>query len=282
MRRPAAVLLALWFLAAAVALLPLLTAGAGFSTTVEDAAGQRAQRWTALGWNSVRLALWAVAGALALAVPAAFALAELPPRLRGAAAALAALPLFVPPGVVAVGATMLLGAGGVLTEFLRSGAARPGSEIASAGWAADFAPVYTIAGAGLATAAAYAPALLACVLAGLRRASREEEDAAFLDGGRRAVWLAVRLPAAAPWTALGAALVFLLAVIEFSIPESLRALPVLAGDVYVQFGVRYDAAAALGAAGTLAALALAALLLAWPLLPRALRASGEDAADAER
>ena len=119
------------------------------------------------------------------------------------------------------------------------------------------APIFTIAGAAWTLALCLAPVVFAAVAAALARTDRATEDAARIDGGALGALRAAVLPAAAPALMASASLVFILALVEFSVPESLRSLPVLVGEVYVQFGVHYDTQAALAAAGVLALLTCA-------------------------
>ncbi len=244
--------------------------GAGSAFSIRGVGtGPDPARLLGLAVNSAKLACIAAFGAGALGAVQALVWARgIRPRWRAWFAAFAMVPVFVPPGIVAVVAVRLLGANGMLTRLLM-----PGVETFSVPEplggnvsALKPAPIFTIAGAAWTLAFCFAPVVFAAVAAALARMDRATEDAARIEGGAVGALRNAVLPAAAPALAASTSLVFILALVEFSVPESLRSLPVLVGEVYVQFGVHYDTQAALAAAGVLALLTcIAGASLARPI-----------------
>lgn len=246
-RWPTVVLVA-WLAAVVLCVLPLAL-GAGSGTQGASLAFlPEASRLAKLSLNSVAIAAGAALVALLLAGPAALGVARAEGRLGGRVLlATALLPLFMPPGVIAVSAVHLFGAQGILTKLLLPNVeVFPVVESLSATASAlRPAPIYTRSGAALTLGVSYAPLAFAILVAALRRIDPHAEEAALLDGGVRAALLRIALPAVAPVAAAAATLVAVLAFTEFSVPETLRSLPVLVGEVYVQFGVAYDTQRAL-------------------------------------
>jgi iron(III) transport system permease protein len=241
--------LALWLAAAVAVMLPLLL-GAGSGTGMMPS--QRSPEMLGrIETNTTVLALVATLLAVLLGVPAGLAVARGGlGRWRTALAASLLATLFIPPGVMAVVATHLFGGAGIITDLIWGEGAvfAPNESLGGAlGGSLMPAPVYTITGAGCVLAVCYAPIVAAATAASLALADPHTEEAARLDAGPwRTLWHTT-LPLAGRGIAAGAAIVLLLACVDFSVPESLRALPVMVGEVYVQFGVYYDTAAAVAA-----------------------------------
>lgn len=262
-----------WIMLAACVLLPLLF-GAGSALIIGDATQlPPVGRILRLGGSSIKIAMYASVGAALLGVPLALIFARgLHERARPLFAACALAPLFVPPGIMAVVAVHLFGANGIITKLVMPGVqtfAVPES-LGGAAAALPGAPIFTFAGAGLTLAVCYFPIVFVAVAAALDRADGDVELAARIDGGAIGAWRAAILPAAGPTLVASIALVFLLALVEFSVPESLRSLPVLVGEVYVQFGVFFNTQGAFVAGMALAAMSLAIALPALALVQRAL------------
>lgn len=262
-------LLAFWCLLPVVLLAALFLVPGGLAGSPEGT-GPRLERLMRLSWNTVRVAGAAAVLASLLALLPAWCAARLPPGWkRNLLAATAVAPLFVSPAVVAVAAIRLMGGDGAAFDFwlkildIFSSETRTSSALREA-------PIYTLAGAAFCIAWAYAPVAFLCQWAAFSFADREAEEAARLDAGPLTSFLRVSLPSARGGVALGGGLVFLLSITEFSIPEALRAQPVLVTEVYTQFGVYYDPAAAARAAilVVLATLPVAAVVLRSLLLQR--------------
>lgn len=272
--------LALWLAAAFAVMLPLLL-GAGSGTGMMPS--QRSPEMLGrIETNTTVMALVATGVALLLGVPAGLAVARGGlGRWRGALVAALLATLFIPPGVMAVVGTHLLGGAGLLTNLIwGEGAVFAANESlgGAVGGSLMPAPIYTITGAGCVLAACYAPIVAAATAASLSLSDPQVEEAARLDAGPwRTLWHAT-LPQAGRGIAAGAAIVLLLACVDFSVPESLRALPVMVGEVYVQFGVYYDTAAAVAASLRLVLRVLLLVALAAPLLWRLPAPDLDDAA----
>lgn len=270
MKRWASMLvLACWCLLPVGLLAALFLVPGGLAGSPEGT-GPRLERLGRLSWNTLRVAAAAAAISSLVALLPAWCAARLGPGWRrNLLAAAAVAPLFVSPAVVAVAAVRLMGGDGAAFDlWLRildvfSSETRTSSALREA-------PIYTLAGTAVCIAWAYAPVAFLCQWAAFSFADREAEEAARLDAGPLAAFLRVSLPSARGGVALGGGLVFLLSITEFSIPEALRAQPVLVTEVYTQFGVYYDPAAAARAAVlvVLATLPVAAMVLRSMLLQR--------------
>ncbi|MBX3727635.1 MAG: ABC transporter permease subunit [Candidatus Sumerlaeia bacterium] len=266
----------LW-LAAVLVLLAPLALGLGGGAEVDGPSLASPQRLARLGWNSLRLAGGAVVLAMLLAVPVAVTATRLG---RGRLLlALACLPLFIPPTVLAVAAVRLLGPAGMLTRLIAGQEyVFPVTEqLLGPPSALPGAPIYTLWGGALVLAWGYAPLAVLALVAVLRRAGVDAEEHALLHTGPLGVLARVTLPMAAGGALAGGALVFLFALTDLAVPEALRSLPVLVAEVYVQFGVYFDTRAALMACGVLAVLAGGAAGLAGWLATR----TGLGGADTE-
>jgi len=260
-RTTARVLAILWLLLTAAALSPLLW-GLAEVEAAPDSPGLRPGRIAQLGANSVAMAGGAAALSVMLAVPTALAAMRLEgPRARRTMLACAALPLFVPPPVIAVAAIRLFGPAGAFTSLLVGHEAvfPVAEQIAAATPQIASAPIYTLAGGAFALAWVYHPIATFALCALLARADADAEESALLETSPLRVLGRVTLPLAGGGLAAGAFLAFLFALNDFGIPESLRSLPVLVSEVYVQAGVYFDMRAALGAG--LAMFAIAAMLV---------------------
>ncbi len=280
-RRTAHSLLVFWLLLVAAVLSPLVW-GAGAVESAPDAPGADFGRIADLASNSVFMSLLATLLACAVAVPVAVVATRLESRRgRFVLLVVACLPLFVPPPVMAVAAIRLFGPAGLLTKLLTGGAAvfpvteqirGPAPQLAAA-------PIYSLAGGAFTIAWCFAPLVVLAVASVLARAGSSAERAALLDTTPVGTLLRITLPRAFGGIAAGAGLVFLFAMTEFGVPESLRSLPVLVSEVYVQAGVFFDMRASLAAG--LAAFAIASVLIAllWPLLKRAAGSFDEDDPD---
>lgn len=121
---------------------------------------------------------------------------------------------------------------------------------------APWFPIYTPSGVGIVLGWWLAPLAVLIIERGARGIAPELIEAARLEGSSAQVFVKVWLPAMIPSLAMAAGAVFLLAVLDLSVAETLRATPSLAREIYVQFGVYYNPPGALASS-----LALGAVLL---------------------
>ena len=174
-----------------------------------------------------------------------FARTDLP--LRRTLAALSAIPLVVPPYVMAMSWFHLVGRGSWLAAHVGPAAAR-----ASSSW------LFSSPGAVLVLTTTFLPVVTLLTMAFSRTVDPDLEDAARLvTDGRRVVW-GVTLPLIMPGVLLGAALVFLLSLGEFGVPMFLR-YDVFAVESFTRFAAFYDPRAATAAAVPLVFVAFVAV-----------------------
>ncbi len=213
------------------------------------------RQWELLG-NSLRLAGLVTVAAVALGVPAGLLLGRTDLPGRRVLGTLLALPLLLPPYVTAVAWMGAAAPSGPVARLL-------GAEAAAA--LSSF--LFGLPGTVLVLATAFAPLVMLLVAAALRSVPPRLEEAGLLVARWPAVLLRVTLPLVAPGVLLAAALVFLLALGEVSVPPTLR-YPVFAVESLTRFAAFYDLAAATAAAMPLVALTAAvlgaeALLVRW-------------------
>ena len=265
--RSAKLVLLAWAAALVLVLAPLAL-GLGGSARIEGP-GLDTGRILELAASSILMSLGAVALALAMALPIGLTAARLLPARRALLLlALATAPLFVPPPVVAIACARLFGPAGFLTDLITGGQPTFAVSARAPAGAPNIpgAPIYSLPGGAFTLGVALFPLAVLAIYGALRRANPEVESAALLEARPGRVLRRVTIPLAAGGIAAGCSLVFLFAVTEFGVPETLRSLPVLVSEIYVQFGVYYDTQSALRAALTLVAIggagfALAALVL---------------------
>lgn len=274
--RAARILLVSWIIAAAALLSPLVW-GLLDVEAAPDSPGLQAARLLRLGGNSAWMALMATGMALVVAVPAALVAMRIEERrARATMLALAAVPLFVPPPAVAVAAIRLFGPAGLFTKLITGGEAvfPVAEQIAAATPQIASAPIYTLWGGAFTLAWTFHPLATFALCALLARADVSAEESAMLEASPVQVLGRITLRLAAGGVAAGAFLVFLMASTDFGVPESLRSLPVLVSEVYVQAGVYFDMRAALAAGLVLFALSAA-------LVAAGGRMAGHDALSAD-
>jgi len=108
-------------------------------------------------------------------------------------------------------------------------------------------PLQSVAGAGVVLGWSLAPIVTAVLYTAWRRCDPAVEEAALLESPAGVVIRRVVLPQASAAAVLAFVLVFLLAASDLSVAETLRGVPLLVREIYVQFGVFYNAAGALRA-----------------------------------
>ncbi len=260
-KRWANVVLAIWIALILLMLSPLVL-GWGSGTIAGADTSLSAERLVRLTGNSLILSAGAAALAMLVAVPVAVGAVRLSRRRTGSVLlAVACVPLFVPPPVLAVAAIRLLGPAGFLTKWFTGNVATfPVTEqIMGPAPKIPGAPIYTLAGGAFSLAWGLYPLAVLAIASALARRQSSAEEAALLETGPFAVLRRITLPLASGGIAVGACLVFLFAMTEFGVPESLRSLPVLVSEVYAQAGVFFDMKMALAAALTVLAVAAVAI-----------------------
>jgi iron(III) transport system permease protein len=186
-----------------------------------------------------------------LAVPFAFALARLPIPGKAAILAMAAMPLVLPSFVSAYAIVLLLGNGGIVTQWLQS-------------WGLGFGSIYGAGGIVLVYTLTLYPYVLLPTLAAFKAVDVSMEEAAQGLGsppGRtvRTVILPIVLPA----ILAGALLVFIETLENFGVPFVLAEdLPIFAVEAFKLFiGETAPSPASAGVLGVLLILTTAAVLL---------------------
>ncbi|MCC7391687.1 iron ABC transporter permease [Candidatus Sumerlaeota bacterium] len=225
-----------------------------------------------LSMNSLLTAAGAALLALALTLLPALALARfLNRRWTRWLLPVAVAPLFVSPEVIAVAGVHLLGPQGWMTRLVAHGVfALTGLQM----WdprepQALPSPIYTMTGVTLCLAWCFLPTAFLTSWAALRSINRSLEETALLESGPLQVLRRITLPLAAPAIMAGVVLVFLMSMLEFGVPESLRNQPVLVTEIYTQLGIHYDAQSAFVVAGLLAVIALLVTRVALGFMRRA-------------
>lgn len=204
---------------AAVAATPLAALCAELLSANLAAVGQAlaaSRTWTLLA-GSLGLAAGVTALALAIGLPLGFLLGRADVLGRAVALWLHALPLFLPPFLLALGWFHLFGRDG-----LAGGAASAGLL---------FSPVGAVAVLGL----ALAPAVTLLAVAALQAVDPSLEEAAVLAGGAWRTATRILLPLTRPAVALGALVAFSLAFSELGVPMFLR-VPVYPAMVFSRLG----------------------------------------------
>lgn len=206
------------------------------------------QEWRLLGRSALLAGLVAL-GAAALGGPLGLFLAKTDVPGRAAWTALFTVPLLVPPYIYAIGWFYVLGRGGLVGAVLGPAAAARTSSL-----------FFGLPGCVGVLSVTFMPVIMLLTVAFAAAVPPRLEEAARLVAGWPAVLSRITVPLAVPGLALGALLVFLLALGEFGVPMFLR-YDVYAVESYTQFSAFYDAEAATAAALPLALIALLLLAL---------------------
>ncbi len=160
-----------------------------------------------------------------------------------------AVPLLLPPYVLAVSWADLLGPDGLL-----AGMAGPGIARATAQW------LFGLPGCVLVLSAVFLPIPMLLTMIFLRTVDPRLEEAARLLAPWPTVLRGITVPLILPGIALAAVLVFLLSFGEFGVPTFLR-YDVFPVESFVQFSAFYDFQAATAAAAPMAGVTLVLLLM---------------------
>ncbi len=199
------------------------------------------RQWRLVG-NSLTLAALTTLGTVLLGVPAGILVGRTDLPGRRALAALLAMPLLLPPYLIALGWMAAGARGGAVARLLGDATAASFSHL-----------IFGLPGTVLVLTTAFMPLVMLLVAASLRSVPPALEEAGLTVARWPVVMRRISLPLVLPGLLLGAALVFLLALGEISVPPTLR-YPVFAVESLSQFSAFYDLTAATAAAMPLAAL----------------------------
>ncbi|MCA1560611.1 MAG: ABC transporter permease subunit [Acidobacteria bacterium] len=205
-----------------IAYLLVTTLGAGSSAY---AAVLLDSRQRGLLSNTALLGLGTALLATAIGAPLGVALARVPLRRKSAIRLVAAVPILLPPYVVALAWIYLGNSRGLLATIL-------GRDLLSE-WTYSLPAAIVILSLVL-----YPLAMLATELAMRRIDGRLEEAAVIAAPPRRVLWR-ITLPLIAPTVVAAALIIFVLAVSEFGVPGLLR-VRVYTTEVFTAFAALYD------------------------------------------
>ncbi len=206
-----------------------------------------AHQWQLMG-NSLRLAALVTIACTAVGVPLGVLLGKTDLPLRRPLALLFSVPLLIPPYIVAVAWSDLLGRDGLLARILGLAMTRADH------W------LFALPGAAWVLFCVLLPIPMLLTMVFLRTIDPELEQAGRLLTSWRGVLLGISLPLIRPGLALAAMLVFLLAFGEFSVPNFLR-VAVFPVESFTQFAAFYDFRAATATALPMAGVTLLLLLV---------------------
>lgn len=195
--------------------------------------------------NTIALGLVTVAGALLLSLPLAFLLERTELPLRNALAAGLLIPLFLPPYILAVVWSSILGRRGLLHQWFGIG------EITAAF-------LHSFWGCAFVLTLALLPIAILFIQTALTHVHAEIEAAARLEASRAKIFLLVTLPLIAPALLSSGILIFVLAISEFAVPMFLG-VNVFTTEIFTQFAAFYNYDAAVAMSLPLVALTLAAM-----------------------
>jgi iron(III) transport system permease protein len=187
-------------------------------------------RQRGLLWNTGLLGLGTATLATAIGAPLGVALARVTLPLKGFLRLALAMPVLLPPYIVALAWTYLGGSRGVVASLV-------GRDLLSE-W------TYSLPAAILVLSLVYYPLSMLATEVALRRIDGRLEEAAFLNGPPRLVLRRITLPLAAPSVLAAALIIFVLSVSEFGVPGLLR-VRVYTTEVFTAFAALYDFSRAL-------------------------------------
>lgn len=200
-----------------------------------------ARQWRLFG-RSVGIALCAAVLSGVLGIVPGYALSRMGAVWRSTLVYLLALPLVLPPFVLAIAWTDLLGRNGAIGRFF----SQPLEGPASMG-------VYSVFGVILVFSLTYFPVVAFCTCLGLRRNAGHLEEAALQLGGPVAMLRRITGPAMVAGTGLGMCMVFVVTLLSYAVPSLLQT-PVYVVEIYTRLS-------AVGDAGEAAAQGLPLLIL---------------------
>jgi iron(III) transport system permease protein len=241
-------------------LLPLVTmlaksffVAGSFSLRAYQALWESGQEHLVLMGRSVLLSLCVTLLATIVGVPLGILLSKTDLPFRRVLTVVLAVPLLLPPYVIAVAWFAMLGAGGWLSLLA------PSTEKAVS---AAFFGLYGCAGVLF---TAFVPIVILLTTAYVRAVNPRLEEAGRLVSRWAGVLWHITLPLIAPAIVFAAVLVFLLTLGEVGVPTYLR-YPVYPVETLTQFAAFYDFSAATAAAIPLLVITLAILALEYAML----------------
>jgi len=203
--------------------------------------------WVLLGHSLTLSSLTALCGTV-LGVPLGILLGKTDLPLRYLFVVLFTLPLLLPPYLLAVAWSTVLGREGLLSDLAGGTVAEMGS-----------AALFGLGGSVLVLTTVFMPVAMLLTIAYLRTIDPRLEEAGRLVARWPRVLCRITLPMIRPGLAWAALLIFLLAIGEFSVPMHLR-YDVFPVEILTQFSAFYDFGAATAAAVPLALLTVTVLI----------------------
>ncbi|HSC28296.1 MAG TPA: ABC transporter permease subunit [Vicinamibacterales bacterium] len=181
-------------------------------------------------WNTGLLGVGTATLATVIGAPLGVALAHVTLPLRSFLRLALAMPLLLPPYVVALVWTYLCGGRGVIASLA-------GRDVLS-GW------TYSLPAAILVLSLVYYPLSMLVTEVALRRIDGRLEEAAVVSAPPLLVLRRITLPLAAPGVLAAALVIFVLSVSEFGVPGLLR-VRVYTTEVFTAFAALYDSSRAM-------------------------------------
>lgn len=205
---------------------------------------QEAQTLKLLG-NTIALGMLVVAGTLLLGVPLAFVLARTDLPFRNLMSTVLLIPLFLPPYILAVAWSSVLGKRGLLHKWL--GLGEPASAF-----------LHSLSGGATILTLAFLPIAILFIKTALAQFHVEIEEAARLEGSRGQILRRITLPLIAPAMLSSGILIFVLTISEFAVPMFLG-VQVFTSEIFTQFAAFYHHETAVAMSLPLIVITLAAM-----------------------
>jgi iron(III) transport system permease protein len=205
---------------------------------------QEARTLKLLG-NTIALGMLVVAGTLLLGVPLAFVLARTDLPFRNIMGTVLLIPLFLPPYILAVAWSNVLGKRGLLHKWF--GLGEPASAFLHSLWGG--ATILTLA---------FLPIAILFIKTALAQVHVEIEEATRLEASRGQILRRITLLLIAPAMLSSGILIFVLAISEFAVPMFLG-VPVFTSEIFTQFAAFYQHETAVAMSLPLIAIILAAM-----------------------
>jgi iron(III) transport system permease protein len=195
--------------------------------------------------NTIALGILVVAGTLLLGVPLAFVLARTDLPFRNLMSTVLLIPLFLPPYILAVAWSSVLGKRGLLHKWF--GLGEPASAFLNSLW-----------GGATILALAFLPITILFIKTALAQVHIEIEEAARLEGSRGQILRRITLPLIAPAMLSSGVLIFVLTISEFAVPMFLS-VQVFTSEIFTQFAAFYQHETAVATSLPLIVITLAAM-----------------------
>ncbi len=243
---------ALLLVIGAAPLLAMLTASVTIegtlSLTYYQALVSSRRAWALLGQSLMLSSLTALCGT-AIGVPLGVLLGKTDLPLKHLFVVLFTLPLLLPPYLLALAWSAILGREGWLSDLAGESLAAMSSD-----W------LFGLPGCVLVLTTVFMPVAMLLTIAYLKTVDTRLEEAGWLVARWPRVLSGITLPLIRPGLAWAALVIFLLAVGEFSVPMTLR-YDVFPVEILTQFSAFYDFGAATAAAVPLALLTVTVLIM---------------------